>query len=141
MPTTGDAQSRVAALPSVDPAISLRGVSKRYGRETALHQLDLDIAEGEFFCLLGPSGCGKTTTLNLLGGFVAPSSGSIYIRGRQVDRLPPHSRDVNTVFQSESELIARFLDSLAALKEHAAATTPGPEPERSGEPYSPALLM
>ena len=82
------------------PAISLRGVSKRYGRELALHQLDLDIAEGEFFCLLGPSGCGKTTTLNLLGGFVTPSSGAIFIRGRQVDRLPPHARDVNTVFQS-----------------------------------------
>jgi len=82
------------------PAISLRGVTKRYGRELALHQLDLDIAEGEFFCLLGPSGCGKTTTLNLLGGFVTPSSGAIFIRGRQVDRLPPYARDVNTVFQS-----------------------------------------
>jgi ABC-type Fe3+/spermidine/putrescine transport system ATPase subunit len=81
-------------------AISLRGVTKRYGRELALHQLDLDIAEGEFFCLLGPSGCGKTTTLNLVGGFVTPSSGAIFIRGRQVDRLPPHARDVNTVFQS-----------------------------------------
>jgi ABC-type Fe3+/spermidine/putrescine transport system ATPase subunit len=81
-------------------AISLRGVTKRYGRELALHQLDLEIAEGEFFCLLGPSGCGKTTTLNLVGGFVTPSSGAIFIRGRQVDRLPPHARDVNTVFQS-----------------------------------------
>jgi len=90
-----------SALPSGGPpAISLRGVSKRYGRELALHQLDLDIAEGEFFCLLGPSGCGKTTTLSLLGGFVTPSSGAIFIRGRQVDRLPPHARDVNTVFQS-----------------------------------------
>jgi spermidine/putrescine transport system ATP-binding protein len=83
-----------------DPAISFRDVSKRYGRETAVHPLDLDIAEGEFFCLLGPSGCGKTTTLNLLGGFVAPTSGAIFIRGTQVDPLPPHARDVNTVFQS-----------------------------------------
>jgi ABC-type Fe3+/spermidine/putrescine transport system ATPase subunit len=91
---------RVPALPDVEPAISLRGVSKRYGRELALHSIDLDIAEGEFFCLLGPSGCGKTTTLNLLGGFVTPTSGAIFIRGRRVDRLPPHSRDVNTVFQS-----------------------------------------
>jgi spermidine/putrescine transport system ATP-binding protein len=81
-------------------AISLRGVSKRYGRRLALHALDLDIREGEFFCLLGPSGCGKTTTLNLIGGFVAPSSGAILIRGAQVDGLPPHRRDVNTVFQS-----------------------------------------
>jgi spermidine/putrescine transport system ATP-binding protein len=83
-----------------EPAISLRGVSKRYGRETAVHPLDLDIGEGEFFCLLGPSGCGKTTTLNLIGGFVSASSGAIRIRGRQVDSLPPYARDVNTVFQS-----------------------------------------
>jgi ABC-type Fe3+/spermidine/putrescine transport system ATPase subunit len=85
---------------SSPPVISLRGVSKRYGREVALDDVELDIAEGEFFCLLGPSGCGKTTTLNLLGGFVTPSAGAIYIRGQQVDRLPPHARDVNTVFQS-----------------------------------------
>jgi ABC-type Fe3+/spermidine/putrescine transport system ATPase subunit len=82
------------------PAISLRGISKTYGDRPALRGIDLDIADGEFFCLLGPSGCGKTTTLNLIGGFVAPSAGSIHIRGRQVDRLPPHQRDANTVFQS-----------------------------------------
>jgi ABC-type Fe3+/spermidine/putrescine transport system ATPase subunit len=91
---------RVSALPDLEPAISLRGVSKRYGRELALHSLDLDIADGEFFCLLGPSGCGKTTTLSLLGGFVTPTSGQIFIKGTQVDRLPPYRRDVNTVFQS-----------------------------------------
>jgi ABC-type Fe3+/spermidine/putrescine transport system ATPase subunit len=82
------------------PAIALSGVSKRYGGTIALERLDLDIAEGEFFCLLGPSGCGKTTTLNLLGGFVEPSSGEIQIRGRRVEALPPYARDVNTVFQS-----------------------------------------
>jgi ABC-type Fe3+/spermidine/putrescine transport system ATPase subunit len=81
-------------------AIYLRGVSKRYGAHLALSETDLEIAEGEFFCLLGPSGCGKTTTLNLIGGFVAPSSGSILIRDRPVERLPPHRRPVNTVFQS-----------------------------------------
>jgi ABC-type Fe3+/spermidine/putrescine transport system ATPase subunit len=81
-------------------AISLRGVSKRYGAHVALTETDIEIAEGEFFCLLGPSGCGKTTTLNLIGGFVAPSSGEIMIRDRRVDRLPPHRRPVNTVFQS-----------------------------------------
>jgi len=85
---------------SSQPAISLQGVAKSYGRQPALHQLDLDIAEGEFFCLLGPSGCGKTTTLNIIGGFVAPSAGAVFIRGKQVDELPPHRRDVNTVFQS-----------------------------------------
>jgi spermidine/putrescine ABC transporter ATP-binding subunit len=82
------------------PAISLRGVSKQYGTQIALHPSDLEIAEGEFFCLLGPSGCGKTTTLNLIGGFVNPSGGEIYIRDQRVERLPPHRRSVNTVFQS-----------------------------------------
>ncbi len=81
-------------------AIALRGVSKRYSGQLALTPTDLEIAEGEFFCLLGPSGCGKTTTLNLIGGFVAPTTGEILIRDRRVDRLPPHRRPVNTVFQS-----------------------------------------
>jgi spermidine/putrescine transport system ATP-binding protein len=81
-------------------AISLRGVTKRYGPQLALTPTDLEIDEGEFFCLLGPSGCGKTTTLNLIGGFVAPSAGEILIRGKRVDRLPPYRRPVNTVFQS-----------------------------------------
>ena len=82
------------------PAITLRGVSKRYGNQIALREMDLEIAEGEFFCLLGPSGCGKTTTLNLIGGFVGPTTGAILIRDQRVDRLPPHKRSVNTVFQS-----------------------------------------
>ena len=82
------------------PAIALRGVSKRYGSQFALQPTELEIAEGEFFCLLGPSGCGKTTTLNLIGGFVNPTAGAIYIRDQRVDRLPPHRRSANTVFQS-----------------------------------------
>jgi spermidine/putrescine ABC transporter ATP-binding subunit len=85
---------------SAVPAIRLAGVSKQYGAHVALRPTDLEIAEGEFFCLLGPSGCGKTTTLNLIGGFVNASSGEIYIRERRVDRLAPHRRSVNTVFQS-----------------------------------------
>ena len=82
------------------PAITLRGVAKRYGGQVALEPTDLEIGEGEFFCLLGPSGCGKTTTLNLIGGFIAPTAGEISIRDQRVDRLPPHRRSVNTVFQS-----------------------------------------
>jgi spermidine/putrescine transport system ATP-binding protein len=82
------------------PAITFRGVSKQYGAHTAVESLDLDINEGEFFCLLGPSGCGKTTTLNLIGGFAGASSGEIRIRGELVNKTPPYRRKVNTVFQS-----------------------------------------
>ncbi len=87
-------------MSSAAPAIRLAGVSKRYGGQLALEPTDLEIAEGEFFCLLGPSGCGKTTTLNLIGGFVNVSTGEIHIRNQRVDGLPPHRRKVNTVFQS-----------------------------------------
>jgi spermidine/putrescine ABC transporter ATP-binding subunit len=90
----------VQPVTTPSPAIRLAGVSKHFGGQIALRPTDLEIAEGEFFCLLGPSGCGKTTTLNLIGGFVNTSSGEIYIRERRVDGLPPHRRSVNTVFQS-----------------------------------------
>ena len=73
---------------------------KRYGTQVALRGLDLEIRDGEFFCLLGPSGCGKTTTLNLIGGFVPLTEGEIWIQGRRIHDLPPHKRPVNTVFQS-----------------------------------------
>jgi spermidine/putrescine transport system ATP-binding protein len=81
-------------------AIRLVDISKRYGGQVALRSTNLEIAEGEFFCLLGPSGCGKTTTLNLIGGFVNATTGEIHIRDQRVDSLPPHRRSVNTVFQS-----------------------------------------
>ena len=81
-------------------AIELRGVGKTYGDEVALHPVDLDILDGEFFCLLGPSGCGKTTSLNIIGGFVQPSSGVVRIGGEDMTKRPPNRRPVNTVFQS-----------------------------------------
>jgi spermidine/putrescine transport system ATP-binding protein len=89
-----------AASATTAASIELRGVVKRYGTEVALRGLDLEIRDGEFFCLLGPSGCGKTTTLNLIGGFVPLTEGEIWIQGRRVHELPPHKRPVNTVFQS-----------------------------------------
>ena len=82
------------------PAIELRGATKRYGDTVALDDVSMVIEQGEFFCLLGPSGCGKTTTLNLIGGFIPMTSGELRIEGRTVNDLPPHKRNVNTVFQN-----------------------------------------
>jgi spermidine/putrescine transport system ATP-binding protein len=81
-------------------AIELVDVTKRYGDAVALDGLSLRIEAGEFFCLLGPSGCGKTTTLNLIGGFIPLTAGELRIEGRRVNDLPPHQRNVNTVFQN-----------------------------------------
>ncbi|HEU4672375.1 MAG TPA: ABC transporter ATP-binding protein [Candidatus Limnocylindrales bacterium] len=82
------------------PAIELVDVTKRYGRQVALDHVSIRIEAGEFFCLLGPSGCGKTTTLNLIGGFLPLTEGELRIEGRRVNDLPPHRRNVNTVFQN-----------------------------------------
>jgi spermidine/putrescine transport system ATP-binding protein len=80
--------------------VRLERVTKDFGETVAVDDLSLDIAVGEFFSLLGPSGCGKTTTLRIIGGFEEPTRGTVYLRGRDVTDLPPHRRDVNTVFQS-----------------------------------------
>lgn len=84
---------------STAPAISLRGVERRFGDVTAVDGVDLDIAEGEFFSMLGPSGSGKTTVLRLIAGFDEPTAGSIELSGRAVQHLASYDRDVNTVFQ------------------------------------------
>jgi spermidine/putrescine transport system ATP-binding protein len=81
-------------------AVSLRGLSKSFGRSLVVDSLDLDVAAGEFFSLLGPSGCGKTTTLRMIAGFNDPTSGSVLVGGEDVTSTPAHRRDVNTVFQS-----------------------------------------
>ena len=83
-----------------DPVVVLDQVVKRFGVATAVDHLSLDIARGEFFSMLGPSGCGKTTTLRMIGGFEAPTEGTIALDGRDVTELPAYRRDVNTVFQS-----------------------------------------
>jgi spermidine/putrescine transport system ATP-binding protein len=100
MAVTATPASRASEAAVGSRGIEFRGVTKRYGSNIALRSLDLEIRDGEFFCLLGPSGCGKTTTLNLIGGFVGPTEGTIWLRGRRIDSLPPHRRPVNTVFQS-----------------------------------------
>ncbi len=80
--------------------IELASLTKRFGDVVAVAGISLQVAAGEFFSLLGPSGCGKTTTLRLVAGFERPDAGRILIDGRDVATLPPHKRDVNTVFQS-----------------------------------------
>jgi putative spermidine/putrescine transport system ATP-binding protein len=80
-------------------AISLRGVSKHFGPVRAVDELDLDIADGEFFSMLGPSGSGKTTVLRLIAGFEEPTAGTILLGEDDVTGRPAFARDVNTVFQ------------------------------------------
>ncbi|MGH2844156.1 MAG: ABC transporter ATP-binding protein [Solirubrobacteraceae bacterium] len=80
--------------------VRLERVTKRFGDMVAVDDLSLEIRSGEFISLLGPSGCGKTTTLRMIGGFEDPSLGRIFLGGTDVTALPPHRRDVNTVFQS-----------------------------------------
>jgi ABC-type Fe3+/spermidine/putrescine transport system ATPase subunit len=79
--------------------LRLAGIGKRYGATVAVDALDLDVREGEFVTLLGPSGCGKTTTLGLVAGFVTPTQGEIFLKGRPVAGLPPFRRDIGVVFQ------------------------------------------
>ena len=81
------------------PDVRLVGVRKTYGDVVAVDGVDVEVAGGEFFTLLGPSGSGKTTTLRLIAGFERPDQGRVELAGRDVTRLPPYSRDVNTVFQ------------------------------------------
>ncbi len=82
-----------------DVAITLEGVSKRFGSVVAVDEASLDIREGEFFSMLGPSGCGKTTTLRMIAGFEDPDEGRILLRGFDVAGVPPNRREVNMVFQ------------------------------------------
>ena len=77
----------------------LEGLVKRFGDVAAVAGVDLEIADGEFFSMLGPSGSGKTTTLRMIAGFELPTEGRILLGGRDVTRLAPFERDVNTVFQ------------------------------------------
>jgi spermidine/putrescine ABC transporter ATP-binding subunit len=98
---TATREEQVPEAPAgVKLAVELRGVSKYYRGQRALDPVDLQVRDGEFFCLLGPSGCGKTTLLNLVGGFTEASSGEILVGGEHVNSVPPHRRNVNTVFQS-----------------------------------------
>jgi len=80
-------------------AVRFDSVSRHFGEVRAVDEVSFEIADGEFFSMLGPSGSGKTTCLRLIAGFERPDAGHVYIRGENVDRVPPYQRDVNTVFQ------------------------------------------
>lgn len=81
-------------------AVSLSNIVKRFGDYTAVHQMSLEIPEGSFITLLGPSGCGKTTTLRMIAGLLDPSEGEIAIKGKRVNDVPIHKRNLGLVFQN-----------------------------------------
>ncbi len=79
--------------------IELKNISKAFDGETILDNISLDIHDNEFITLLGPSGCGKTTTLRMIGGFEQPDNGDVVFMGEKINDMPPHKRNINTVFQ------------------------------------------
>jgi len=79
--------------------VNINNVVKEFGDFTALHELNLDIQEGEFLSLLGPSGCGKTTTLRLIAGFIQPTRGRIILGEEDVTQVAPQHREIGMVFQ------------------------------------------
>ncbi|AKI01383.1 ABC-type spermidine/putrescine transport system, ATPase component [Hoeflea sp. IMCC20628] len=81
-------------------AVSLTQIVKRFGDFTAVHPMSLDIEEGSFVTLLGPSGCGKTTTLRMIAGLLDPTEGEIAIKGKRVNDIPIHKRNLGLVFQN-----------------------------------------
>jgi ABC-type Fe3+/spermidine/putrescine transport system ATPase subunit len=82
------------------PLLSIRSVAKTFGKHRVLHDISLNVAEGEFLTILGESGSGKTTLLRIIAGFEQASSGEVWMGGERLDLLPPYKRRVNTVFQS-----------------------------------------
>ena len=84
----------------MNTVLELRNLSKHFSTHAAVNGISLVIHRGEFFSLVGPSGCGKTTTLRLIAGFEAPTSGDVLLNGTVLNHLPPYERDVSTVFQN-----------------------------------------
>jgi iron(III) transport system ATP-binding protein len=80
--------------------LSVQGIVKRFGSFTALADINLEVAKGEFLCLLGPSGCGKTTLLRIIAGLETQDAGCVQVEGRDISHLPPARRDYGIVFQN-----------------------------------------
>ena len=81
-------------------AVSLKDICVSFANHSVLKDFSLNIKNGDFVTLLGPSGCGKTTILRVMGGFVVPRAGEVFFSGKNVTKLPPHKREVNTIFQN-----------------------------------------
>jgi len=88
-----------AGRKNIEKIIELKNLTKRFGVETVVDNVNLNIRRGEFVTFLGPSGCGKTTTLRMIAGFETPTAGNIFLDGVDITKIPPHKRPVNTVFQ------------------------------------------
>jgi len=82
------------------PAVQLRGICKRFDKVVAVEKMDLDIDEGSLVTLLGPSGCGKTTLLRMVAGLEEPTEGEIFIKGKLVNNVPIHKRNLGMIFQN-----------------------------------------
>ena len=80
-------------------SVTFQHVTKRFGGFTAADDLDFEVGDGEFVCLLGPSGCGKTTTLRMMAGLETPTEGRVLIGGKDVTHVHPKDRGVAMVFQ------------------------------------------
>jgi ABC-type Fe3+/spermidine/putrescine transport system ATPase subunit len=99
-PTPGTEPSCGRADPPPADAVGLAGLAFGYGSALLLRDVSLGVPAGRFLTLLGPSGCGKTTLLKLIGGYLAPAAGRVFLRGRDVTALPPEGRNVGMVFQN-----------------------------------------
>ncbi len=80
--------------------IELKNIIVKFGDFEALHNINVDVKEGEFFTFLGPSGCGKTTTLRTITGFIEPVSGTVSVNDKDITRVPIEKRNIGIVFQS-----------------------------------------
>ena len=80
--------------------IRLENIVVKFKDFTALHNINVQVNEGEFFTFLGPSGCGKTTTLRTLTGFIDPAEGKVFVRGQDITKVPIEKRNIGIVFQS-----------------------------------------
>src|SRR5215510_4909236 len=104
LPVEGKLSAAAVTAPrangAADIAVELDGVTKRFGKITALEDVSLLIRRGELITLLGPSGCGKTTLLNLVAGFLMPDSGEIAIDGQRITDVPAYRREIGIMFQN-----------------------------------------